>query len=144
MAITALAMKRINAEKAADATSIVPAAMTAIAMKSINAVINVLAIRVKKMTGGQNFSKHPNHEAELPRLNRILGQLEGVKKMIAENRYCPEILIQLKAVRSAIRAVEGNILNRHLQSCVAQSFDSEEDKAEKIAELKMLFDRFEE
>ena len=70
--------------------------------------------------------------------------MEGVKKMIVENRYCPEILIQLKAIRSAIRAVESNILNRHLQACVAQSFDNEEAKAEKIAELKMLFDRFEE
>lgn len=137
-------MKRISAEKAADATSIVPVAMTAIAMKSINAARNVLVIRGKKMTEGQSFSEHPNHESELPRLNRILGQLEGVKKMIAEHRYCPEILIQLKAIRSAIRAVESNILNRHLQACVTQSFDSEEAKAEKIAELKMLFDRFEE
>lgn len=137
-------MKPISAEKAAGVTNIVLAAMTVIAMKSINAVINVLVIRGKKMTEGQNFSEHPNHEAELPRLNRILGQLEGVKKMIAENRYCPEILIQLKAIRSAIRAVESNILNRHLQACVAQSFDNEEAKAEKIAELKMLFDRFEE
>ena len=96
------------------------------------------------MSNEQNLPHSPCHEAELPRLNRVLGQLEGVKKMIAENRYCPEILIQLKAVRSAIKAVEGNILKRHLQSCVAQSFDNEQSKAEKIEELKMLFDRFEE
>lgn len=91
-----------------------------------------------------NMSQPPHHETELPRLNRILGQLEGVKKMIVENRYCPEILIQLKAIRSAIRAVEGNILKRHLQSCVVKSFDSEEDRNAKIEELKMLFDRFDE
>lgn len=137
-------MKHISAEKVADATNIAPAATIVIAMKSINAARNALVIRRKEMSEEQDFSGHPNHEAELPRLNRILGQLEGVRKMIAENRYCPEILIQLKAIRSAIRAVESNILNRHLQACVAQSFDNEEAKAEKIAELKMLFDRFEE
>ena len=71
------------------------------------------------------------------------GQLEGVKKMIEELRYCPDILIQLRAARSAIRAVESNILKTHLQSCVAQSFASEEDKEQKLNELKELFDRFE-
>ena len=96
------------------------------------------------MSDEHNLQCPPCHEAELPRLNRVLGQLEGIKKMIAENRYCPEILIQLKAIRSAIRAVEGNILKRHLQSCVVQSFDNEQAKTEKIEELNMLFDRFEE
>ncbi len=88
--------------------------------------------------------QNPDHHKELPRLNRISGQLEGVKKMIEEQRYCPEILIQIKAIRSALRAVEGNILKTHLQSCVAQSFASPADREQKIEELKMLFDRFEE
>lgn len=85
----------------------------------------------------------PSHTGELPRLNRISGQVEGIKKMIETNRYCPDILIQLKAIRSAIRAVESNILAAHLQSCVAQSFASVEERDKKIAELKTLFDRFE-
>ena len=85
---------------------------------------------------------NPSHLKELPRLNRALGQLEGVKKMIEENRYCPDILIQLKAIRSAIRAVESNILKTHLQFCVAQSFASDEERDQKIEELKTLLDRF--
>ncbi len=85
----------------------------------------------------------PHHQKEIPRLNRISGQLEGIKRMIEENRYCPDILIQLRAIRSAIRAVEGNILKSHLQSCVAQSFENDIDKEQKIEELKNLFDRFE-
>ncbi|MDO5387110.1 MAG: metal-sensitive transcriptional regulator [Pseudomonadota bacterium] len=89
-------------------------------------------------------SANPCHTANLPRLNRISGQLEGVKKMIEEGRYCPDILIQLKAIRSAIRAVESNILSVHLQHCVSQSFSSEEEREQKIEELKTLFDRFEE
>ncbi len=85
----------------------------------------------------------PCHKGEIPRLNRIIGQLEGVKKMIEAHRYCPDILIQLRAIRSAVRAVEGNILKAHLQSCVAQSFVSNQDSQQKIEELKQLFDRFE-
>lgn len=90
------------------------------------------------------MAEPPCHLKEMPRLNRISGQLDGVKKMIEEHRYCPDILIQLKAVRSAIRAVESNILKAHLQACVAQSFVSDEEKQQKIDELKSLFDRFEE
>lgn len=86
---------------------------------------------------------NPNHCGNLPRLNRISGQIEGIKKMIEEGRYCPDILIQLRAVRSALKAVESNVLQTHLQHCVAQSFDSETEKNQKIEELKMLFDRFE-
>lgn len=85
----------------------------------------------------------PNHNQELARLNRIAGQVEGIKKMIEDNRYCPEILIQLRAVRAALKAVEGNILKTHLQSCVAQSFTDEGDKEQKIEELKKLFEQFE-
>lgn len=92
----------------------------------------------------QNKNHPPSHLENLPRLNRISGQIEGIKKMIEEGRYCPDILIQLKAVRSAVRAIESNILASHLQHCVAQSFNSEEDRNQKIAELKTLFDRFEE
>ena len=86
---------------------------------------------------------YPSHMENMPRLNRISGQLEGVKKMVEEGRYCPDILIQLKAIRAAIRAVESNILSKHLQHCVARSF-SEAERDEKIKELKTLFDRFEE
>lgn len=97
------------------------------------------------MSGSHRVSSGdiPCHKGELSRLNRISGQLEGVKKMIEDHRYCPEILIQLKAIRSAIRAVEGNILKTHLQHCVAASFDSENNRQKKIDELKMLFDKFE-
>lgn len=91
-----------------------------------------------------NKTYHPPcHKQEISRLNRAIGQLEGIKKMIDEQRYCTDILIQLRAARSAIRAIESNILKTHLQFCVAQSFDSKEDKEQKLNELKELFDRFE-
>lgn len=96
-----------------------------------------------KKTGGRN-PDILDHRKELGRLNRISGQLEGIKKMILEKRPCSEVLSQLRAVRSAVRAVEANVLKTQLQHCVVQSFNSEEERQEKIEELRDLFDRFHE
>ena len=85
--------------------------------------------------------KNPCHKHEIPRLNRAIGQLEGIKKMIEEQRYCPDIIIQLKAVRSAIKHIESNILKTHLEDCVASSFADSEDAKQKIMEIKNLLDK---
>ncbi len=86
----------------------------------------------------------PCHKSELAKLNRISGQVEGIKKMIDEKRYCPEILTQLRAARSAIHTVEANILESHLQSCVRDAMmnGNEQTTTEKINEIKELFKRF--
>ncbi len=96
------------------------------------------------MTENTCCHQNPSHLSELPRINRIAGQVAGVKKMIEENRYCPDILIQIKAIRSALKAVEGNILRTHLQNCVDQSFSSDEERHQKIEELKKLFEKFDD
>ena len=83
-------------------------------------------------------TNHPSHAAQIPRLNRAIGQLEGIKRMISERKYCPDILVQFKAVKSAIHAAECEILNEHLNSCVAQSFASAKDRDKQIAEIKKL------
>lgn len=89
-------------------------------------------------------TKHPDHASELGRLNRISGQVDGVKKMITERRYCPEILTQLRAIRSAVHSIEANILEAHLDSCVKMALGSGDakEKEEKISELKELYRRF--
>ncbi|MBR1945769.1 MAG: metal-sensitive transcriptional regulator [Alphaproteobacteria bacterium] len=93
-----------------------------------------------------NITNQPDHFKETGRLNRISGQIEGIKKMIAEHRECAEILSQLRAVRSAIRAVEANVLKSHLQHCVVQSFtsSSEEERQQKIDELREMFNTYSE
>jgi len=86
----------------------------------------------------------PDHSSEIKRLNRISGQVEGVKKMIEEHRYCPDIMIQLKAISSAVKSVEGIILKSHLESCVKDVF-KENDKVQqdkKIEELLTLFQKY--
>lgn len=82
--------------------------------------------------------QHPSHDRQIPRLNRIIGQIEGIKKMIGERRYCPDILIQFKAIKSAIKAAEREVLNIHLNSCVTDSFKNEKDRDKKIEEIKEL------
>lgn len=86
----------------------------------------------------------PDHSAELGRLNRISGQLEGVKKMIEDRRYCPEIITQLRAIQSATRSVESNMLRRHLEGCVIDACGGKgaEEAEEKINELITLFKRY--
>ena len=84
----------------------------------------------------------PNHADNLPRLNRISGQIDGIKKMIEEERYCLDIVNQIKAVRSALKSVEKNILQKHIKHCVAASFKaSKTEQEQKINELIRLFDK---
>lgn len=64
------------------------------------------------------MTSHPSHHDQLQRLNRARGQLDGVVKMINEGRYCVEILTQLRAARSALRAVEDGVLRTHVQHCI--------------------------
>ena len=82
--------------------------------------------------------EHSDHRATTPRLNRAIGQLEGVKRMIESGRYCPDILTQLRAARTAIKSAETEIFIRHLEKCVINSFGEKAD--EQIAEIKKIID----
>ncbi len=88
----------------------------------------------------------PCHTDDLPRLNRIGGQISGVKKMIEEQRHCPEILTQLRAVRAAIKGLEASILERHLGHCIGQSLSGGDRAAvdKQIEELKDLFRKYDD
>ncbi|MDC0127374.1 metal-sensitive transcriptional regulator [Methylophilaceae bacterium] len=88
-------------------------------------------------------SKHPNYEKHIPRINKVVGQLNGIKKMIQDKRYCPEIITQLKAVSSACQSLEIIMLQKHLETCVMDAFHSKDKKvqAEKIQELTNLYKR---
>jgi|TARA_E500000331_G_C16707576_1_gene476715 DNA-binding FrmR family transcriptional regulator len=85
--------------------------------------------------------KHPCHTKQLPNLKRIDGQIRGIMKMIEEEKYCIEILNQIKAVRGAISTVEGKILKTHLKACVKDTLSSEKDFDEKVEEMLKLLKR---
>lgn len=67
------------------------------------------------------------------RLNRVEGQIRGIKKMVENNAYCPEILIQVSAANAALNSFTKVLLASHIRSCVAE--DIREGKEETIDEL---------
>lgn len=67
------------------------------------------------------------------RLNRIEGQIRGIRGMVENDAYCPDILVQSAAVNAAINAFNKELLAGHIRSCVAQ--DIREGKDEVINEL---------
>ena len=63
------------------------------------------------------------------RLNRIEGQLRGIKGMVENNAYCPDILIQSAAVNAAINAFNKELLANHIRTCVADDIRNGKDEA---------------
>ena len=59
--------------------------------------------------------------ANLNRLRRIEGQIRGLQKMVEEDRYCADILVQMAAVQEALRGVGRNLMKNHLQHCATKA-----------------------
>lgn len=87
----------------------------------------------------------PRQEQELKqlknRLNRIIGQLNGIGKMLDENRYCGDILIQLAAAESALQSFGYVILQEHMETCMVEEINKGntavvEEAVELIKKLK--------
>jgi DNA-binding FrmR family transcriptional regulator len=57
----------------------------------------------------------------LTRLRRVEGQVRGLQRMVAEERYCPEILVQMASVQEALRATARGLMGNHLKHCVAKA-----------------------
>ena len=70
------------------------------------------------------------------RLNRAIGQLNGVKAMIDDNRYCGDVLTQLAAAESAIHRVSEMVLTNHMHTCVVEQIrEGNEDIVDEAMEL---------
>ena len=83
-------------------------------------------------------------EALAKRLHRIEGQVRGIERMVEDDRYCIDILTQLGAVSTALERVALEILDDHVQHCVADALASGDEKAarEKTDELLTAVRRF--
>jgi len=79
----------------------------------------------------------------LNRLNRIEGQVRGVARMVEEDRYCIDILTQMRALKAALAKVESELLRTHLEHCVAGAMtgDDPAERRRKADELIELLDR---
>ena len=82
-------------------------------------------------------------DAKVARLNRIAGQVQGVARMVADGRYCMDILHQVQAVKAALAKAEAEILRDHASHCVREAIAAGNAAAtqEKLDELIDLFDR---
>lgn len=67
------------------------------------------------------------------RLNRIEGQIRGIKGMVEKNIYCPDILVQAAAVNAAVNAFNRELLANHIKTCVVK--DIREGRDETVDEL---------
>jgi CsoR family transcriptional regulator, copper-sensing transcriptional repressor len=77
------------------------------------------------------------------RLNRIEGQVRGIRRMVQESRRCHDILQQLAAAEAALNRVSLAVLKVHVEHCVpAAAAQGPDQQAKELAELVDIFDRF--
>jgi DNA-binding FrmR family transcriptional regulator len=97
------------------------------------------------MKAGMASHSHPSHHKQLVRINRAVGQLEAVKRMIGEQKYCVDILSQLRAARNAIKTIELGVLETHMGACMTSACHSKDEKLRErlIAEITDLLKKYE-
>ena len=78
-------------------------------------------------------TKERSEKDLINRLNRIEGQIRGIKRMVEEDAYCPDILIQVSAANAALNSFNKVLLSNHIRTCVAD--DIRAGKDETINEL---------
>lgn len=74
------------------------------------------------------------------RINKLIGQMNGIKKMIEDDRYCDDILIQLSAIDKSIKSLANVILDNHMHTCLIENIEN--GNYEVINEIIDLFKRF--
>lgn len=86
------------------------------------------------ITNEKNCCKHKTkqrseaeYKALINRLNRIEGQIRGIKKMVETDTYCTDILIQVSAVNAALNAFNKELLSTHIRTCVADDIKNGKD-----------------
>lgn len=72
---------------------------------------------------------HENTKAVLNRMARIIGHMESIKRMVEDGRDCSEVLVQIAAVRSAINNVGKVILQDHIQHCIVDAVEDNDNQA---------------
>ena len=80
----------------------------------------------------------------IARLKKVVGQLDGIIRMVEGDRYCVDIMVQLASARAALTGIAKLVLSSHLDECVtsAVSHGSKDEKHKKLGELFEVFARF--
>jgi CsoR family transcriptional regulator, copper-sensing transcriptional repressor len=86
----------------------------------------------------QTYGYHDDKEALVKRLHRIEGQVRGIERMVDEDRYCIEILTQVSAVSTALDSLAFQILDSHVNHCVAGALSSGNDREAQTKTQELL------
>lgn len=82
-------------------------------------------------------------QALLTRLNRVEGQIRGIRRMLQEPRPCVEVLQQLAAAEAALNRISLAIFKHHVDHCIAEALmQGETERRKQMGELVDIFDRF--
>jgi CsoR family transcriptional regulator, copper-sensing transcriptional repressor len=122
-----------------------------------SALVDAIPAKEKRLVGGDHTPPHEHSEhshthhghvhseeslrAIVNRLSRIEGHIRGIKTMVQDGRDCPDVLVQIAAVRGALDRVARAILDEHLTECVLRAAKEGNIEAE-IEELRIALDRF--
>ncbi|HEU4428733.1 MAG TPA: metal-sensitive transcriptional regulator [Myxococcota bacterium] len=87
---------------------------------------------------------HETRDQGRTRIRRIAGQVAAIERMIDEDRYCVDVLLQVAAARAALDGVGKLLLKAHVEHCVSDALTSgrPKERKQKIAELMDVFSRF--
>ena len=83
-----------------------------------------------------------DHAKLVARINRIEGQVRGLKKMVEEDRDCMQVLKQVAAASGALRSLGAVILEDHLKGCVATAIKTQDHENDVIGQVVDIFNRF--
>ena len=83
-----------------------------------------------------------DHDKLLARINRIEGQVRGLKKMVEDDRDCMQVLKQIAAAGGALRSLGAVILEDHLKGCVATALRNEDNESDMISQVVDIFNKF--
>lgn len=95
-------------------------------------------MKQEKNCGGDCFLKQKHREEKeyrdlISRLNRIEGQVRGIRSMIEDERYCVDIITQISAISSALNAFNKALLAQHIKTCVADNIrDGNDDVVDEL------------
>ena len=100
------------------------------------------ATRVAEGDGRKAVGVDPSiKERNLKRLRRIEGQVRGLQRMVEEDRYCADIVMQVSSVQEALRSVGRELMRNHMKHCAATALREGDEAAEKMYDelLEMMF-----
>jgi len=83
-----------------------------------------------------------DHSKVISRINRIEGQVRGLKRMVEDDRDCLHVLKQIAAASGALRSLGAVILEEHLRGCVSTAIQNQDNESQMIGQVIEIFNKF--